>query len=218
MSLLDNQGTQNPATKYIKFSGKTGKFGWYDKETKQNNELDYPLSFIALTDMPSVSGGYTDSQGNYVSIYSNMVNDLKNILTVKDQKNNQIARGIWADIKDTVKVNGGKFQINVYAILKDELVNFQFTGASLSAWINKSKGDMILVDETKEEKKGAVVYYVPVFKSRELTGQESEAVMMSTHINQVKEYKASLGNNVSYTETVEEIPTPEETKYEDSPF
>jgi len=217
MGLLDNQGVKNPAKKFIRFSGKTGRFNYWDGE--KNVDVEYPVSFVALSDLASVSGGYTDSQGKYVSIYSNMVTDQRHILTVKDQKGTPIARGVWAEIKDKVKSSGGKFCINTLAVMDDEIVCFQFTGSSLSAWINKPKGDMIVCDSNSQEKKGAVTYYVPVFKARNITENEETDIMASDFVEQVKSYKESLSAPVSYAEPIDDVPAPEEERtYESSPF
>lgn len=136
-------GTSSPITKYISFSGSTGKINYYDKESSKNVEMD-SLSLIVLDTRASISGFSESHQGG---ISSNLVKDTTKdsmkVIAFKNGKPSDIAEGIYKDIKDKVKDKGGKFTTNVIAMadLGDgmQMVNVQLSGAALSSWIDFTK-------------------------------------------------------------------------------
>lgn len=201
MPLLQKSGTQNPAEQYIAFSGADGSFNYWDKDKKEKVAVPMPIEFISLAELPSVTGGYKDSAGKYISIYSNIVADINQMMTVKDSMGNEIARGNWADIKEKVKAKGGKFCLNIFAIHDDSVVVFKVAGAALSAWINKSPGDNIAVADTEQHVNGAITYYSPIFISKEISKEETAELVKSELVTSVDEYVNSLElNGTSITE------------------
>lgn len=178
------EGTKNPASKFISLSGKTGKFGYWDKEKQATIELEYPINFLPL-DILSTIKGYHGSLEK--GIYSNEVHNITSeILNVRCFDHGQIATGYYSDIKDKIKNVGAKFGYSVYGMFlsKDnepELVNFQLTGAALSSFIEYTKilkNDIykfaISIVGVESAKKGATDYFIPTFDSKEVSKESSE--------------------------------------------
>tara|TARA_R110000782_G_scaffold12246_2_gene36982 strand:+ start:1389 stop:2192 length:804 start_codon:yes stop_codon:yes gene_type:complete len=135
-------GTSSPIKNYLQFSASTGTFNYYDKELKERVELE-KLSIILLDSRGSVSGY---NQATKAQITSNLVADVgKEVLTVmswKDKKSTEIAKGIYKTIKPIVNPKGGKFTTNLICLADLgtgnglEISNLQFQGSSLNGWIN----------------------------------------------------------------------------------
>lgn len=166
---LSNPKPQNPCKKFIEFKGDSGIFQYWDKSAEKNVKLEYPVQFIVLDELSTISGYSEDCQSG---IYSNEIHNLKTqTLNVKSFKGRISIIGKYADIKGDVVDAGGKFCKSVYAGLINgnnlELVNFQLKGASFSGWVDKvvdvaHKG--VRVEKCLEGKKGKVVYQIPVFE------------------------------------------------------
>lgn len=134
-------GNASPIKKYIQFSGSTGEFSYYDKENKERVEVD-TVEIIVLDVRASITGFDSSTKAQ---ITSNMVaetgTEILKVSSWKDGKSNDIAEGLYKDIKDKVKVAGGKFTTNVICLCDvtgegREICNIQFQGSSLNGWIN----------------------------------------------------------------------------------
>lgn len=134
-------GTSSPIKKYVQFSGSTGTFSYYDKEAKERVEVD-EVEIIVLDVRASVTGYNSTSKAQ---ITSNLVaetgSEVLKVTSWKDGKSNDIAEGLYKDIKDKVKTAGGKFTTNVICLCDitgngEEVCNIQFQGSSLNGWIN----------------------------------------------------------------------------------
>lgn len=136
-------GSTSPIKKYISFSGSTGKINYYDKNRPDGDktvEFD-DLDIIVLDTRASVSGFSESHQGGIVS---NMVADTTKetlkVVAFSNGKPQDIAEGIYKEIKPTIAAAGGKFTTNVIALadLGDgmEMVNVQLSGAALNSWID----------------------------------------------------------------------------------
>jgi hypothetical protein len=133
-------GSKSPITKYISFSGSTGTFKYWDKNKKENVELD-EISIILLDTRASITG-FNENLG--VGITSNMVvntnkEELK-VVSFVNGKPNVLAEGLYADdVKPKLKNFGGKFTQNVICLADVgdglEVVNLQLTGVALGSWI-----------------------------------------------------------------------------------
>ena len=141
MSRTNRRGrTTSPIKKYLQFSGSTGTFRFYNKESKDRDELD-KLKIIVLDVRSSVTGYNSTTKSQ---ITSNMVAETgKEVLKVQsweDGKPTVIAEGLYKDIKDKVKTVGGKFTTNVICLTDvgngQEICNLQLQGSSLNGWIN----------------------------------------------------------------------------------
>ena len=105
-------------------------------------------------------------------IYSNEVKWIsKDELIVKPFKGNEIARGLYKDIKEKAKAAGGHYVKSIYIMLEDgEIANIQLKGAACQTWGDfTAKSKTRLVDEWvsvvgfDEAKKGSVKYTTPKF-------------------------------------------------------
>lgn len=182
-------GETNPAKKHIKF--KSGVFAYYDKEKEENVEVPMPLEFIAIDELSAISGWHEKSKSG---IYSNEVGSTQmDELVVKSFKGGELVRGLYSDIKDKCKAEGGRYEKSVYATMKNaegeiELVRFGFVGSSLSAWIEKEVNftrPKFTVSKTKDGEKGATKYKIPIFEISECTEEEwAEAVEVDKEVLQ----------------------------------
>lgn len=146
-----------------------------------------PVKFIAIGSMIGVGGGKMDGN-KFVAITSGIGAHIQKRLVVK-KDGETIATGKWADVKDIVKGNGGKFVSYVYAIMGDELVCFKMIGASLGAYFNKLEGDRIVVKEHKEEKTGGIKYNVPVFECTPIEDDEKAVIAEDENTKKFLAYK-----------------------------
>ena len=160
----------NPATKFIDWKSNEKAFSFYDKENKVNVPIPLPFRFLALDELHAVKGWSDSCQS---AIYSNEVKFIsKEPLTVKPFKGNEIAKGLYSDIKEKVKAAGAHYVKSIYIMLEDgSLANLQLKGASCQSWGDfTQKGrsrlpeEWVTIASAIEGKKGAVKYYTPDFK------------------------------------------------------
>lgn len=139
-------GSPSPIKRYLSFSGNTGLFTYYDKDKKENVEIE-ELSLIVLDVRASVTGY---NSGDKASISSNLVAAVGTeplvVQSWKDGKKHLIAEGLYKDIKSAVKDAGGKFTTNIIALADvgdgngEQIVNLQLTGSALNGWIEFVNG------------------------------------------------------------------------------
>ena len=200
---------QNPASKFISLSGKTGKFSYWDKEKSESVNLEYPIVFLPLDVLSTIKGF---SKKEMSGIYSNEVHNLgKEILTVKIFDKGQIAEGLYNKIKDSVKNQGGKYCRSVYAMMyfdeQPEIVNFQFIGASLGAWIEFENAHSIYdgavkITGVKPAKTGATEYFIPEFTTNTVS-KESTATAFELD-QQLQKYLTEYKSNQTSEEKPDE--------------
>jgi len=163
------QPQSNPATKFIDWKSNDKSFSFYDKENKVNVPIPLPFKFVTLDEMHTVKGWSDSCQS---SIYSNEVKFIsKEVMTVKPFKGNEIAKGLYSEIKEKVKAAGAHYVKSIYVMLEDgSLANIQLKGAACQSWgdfTNKNRtrlpDEWVTVKSATEGKKGAVKYYTPDF-------------------------------------------------------
>lgn len=165
MSVLDLGGNKerNPCKKFIRYSGGSGKFTYWDGEN--NQDIDLSKGFHFLAEMGCISG--FDEKSNS-GIWSNELYMTQGEFHVRS-KGGVIAQGKYQEIKDQVNAAGGKFTASVYALLDGEVVNIRLSGAGLGGWIGRpEQGSAYKLADLKPEKKGATNYFVPVFEIADL--------------------------------------------------
>lgn len=175
------QPQSNPATKFLSWKSNDQQFSYYDKELKENVAVPLPFKFLVLDELHAISG-WNDATSS--GIYSNEVKYIsKEIMTVKPFKGNEIAKGLYKDIKERVQAAGGHYVKSIYIMLVDgTLANIQLKGSAVQAWgefTQKSRSrlsdEWVEVSSAREGKKGAVKFYVPEFKyNKSLTANESK--------------------------------------------
>lgn len=186
-----NERIPNPSTRWHEWNGETGHPRYYDKELKANVDLTLPFEFILLDRLCTITGWHNPTEAG---IFSNEIRDTRDEpLIVRSFKMLEpIAEGFYADIKDKVKANGGKFTINMYIayapeVGKLELGSFRIHGAAMSAWFDfendKENRPLIYkkgirIASTLHGEKGSgkkkIEWEAPVFEFYDL--EEDEAV------------------------------------------
>lgn len=159
----------NPAKRFLEWKSNDKCFSFYDKEKKENVSVPLPFKFLVLDQLHTVSG-WNDATSS--GIFSNEVKFIsKQVMTVKPFKGNEIAKGLYADIKEKVKNAGGHYVKSIYIMLEDgTLANIQLKGSAVQQWgefTNKSLSrlpeEWVVVDKAIDGKKGAVKYTTPGF-------------------------------------------------------
>jgi hypothetical protein len=164
-----SQPQSNPATKFLSWKSNDKCFSYYDKEKATNVKVELPFKFLVLDELHTISG-WNDASSS--GIYSNEVKFIsKEPMTVKPFKGNEIAKGIYKDIKDKIVAAGGHYVKSIYIMLEDgSLANIQLKGAAVQKWgeftaktRSRLTDEWIIVKDTLEGKKGAVKFYTPNF-------------------------------------------------------
>lgn len=172
------QPQSNPATKFIDWKSNDKQFSYYDKENKENVLIPLPFTFLVLDELSTVKGWNDATQS---AIFSNEVKyTSKEVMTVKPFKGNEIAKGLYSDIKEKVKSAGGHYVKSIYIMLQDgKLANLQLKGSAVSAWSeftnsnrNRLADEWITVGKALDGKKGAVKFTTPEFKFQKSLSNE----------------------------------------------
>jgi len=208
----------NPATKFLSWKSNDKQFSYYDKETKENVLVPLPLKFLVLDEMHSISGWNDATQSG---IYSNEVKFIsKETMTVKPFKGNEIAKGLYKDIKEKVKSAGGHYVKSIYIMLEDgTLANLQLKGSAVQKWGEfTAKGkqrlvdEWVVVDKAVDGKKGAVKFTTPDFRFlQSITDAESE--LADECFNTLEAYMSTYLSKAEPIVIDEEFEEEEELKF-----
>jgi hypothetical protein len=173
------QPQSNPATKFIDWKSNEKCFSYYDKEEAKNVLIALPFTFLVLDELHTIKGWNDATSSN---IYSNEVKFIsKEVMTVKPFKGNEIAKGIYKDIKEKIVAAGGHYTKSIYIMLEDgTLANIQLKGSAVQKWgdfSQKTKSrfadEWVTVANVEEGKKGAVKFTTPLFSfQKSLTADE----------------------------------------------
>ena len=203
------QPQANPSTKFLDWKSNDKCFEYYDKERQEKVSVPLPFKFLVLDEMHTVSG-WNDASSS--GIFSNEVKFIsKEIMTVKPFKGNEIAKGLYKDIKEKIVAAGGHYVKSIYIMLEDgSLANLQLKGSAVQKWgeftqktRNRLPDEWVQVTKAIEGKKGAVKFFTPDF-SFERSITEDEAMQADEAFNILETYlKAYL---VKAEPIVEEIP------------
>lgn len=159
----------NPATKFIDWKSNDKCFSFYNKETSSNEQIPLPFKFLVLDEMHCIKGWNDATQS---AIFSNEVKFIsQETMTVKPFKGNEIAKGLYKDIKDKIVAAGGHYVKSVYIMLEDgTLANLQLKGSAVQKWgeftqktRNRLPDEWVQVATALEGKKGAVKFHTPEF-------------------------------------------------------
>lgn len=203
------QPQTNPASKFIDWKSNDKCFSYYDKETKENVSLPLPFKFLVLDELHTIKGWNDATQS---AIYSNEVKWIsKDELIVKPFKGNEIAKGLYKDIKEKVKSAGAHYVKSVYCMLEDgSIANLQLKGAACQSYgdftaktRSRLSDEWVEVSSAAEGKKGAVKYTTPEFKFQKCLS-DSEADLADEAFNILESY---LKTYLIKSEPVESIET-----------
>ena len=203
------QPQTNPASKFIDWKSNDKCFSYYDKETKENVSLPLPFKFLVLDELHTIKGWNDATQS---AIYSNEVKWIsKDELIVKPFKGNEIAKGLYKDIKEKVKSAGAHYVKSVYCMLEDgSIANLQLKGAACQSYgdftaktRSRLSDEWVEVSSASEGKKGAVKYTTPEFKFQKCLS-DSEADLADEAFNILESY---LKTYLIKSEPVESVET-----------
>ena len=181
---LSNPREASPVRKYFRLKGGTGEVTNWDKAASQEVKHSLPFRFVVLDTLTTV-GGFSESAGS--GIYANEVrNTTTDILRVRT-KNGVLMEGPYSEIKEKLKAAGGKYAASSYIAYKEgdewALGNIQFIGASLSAWLDYTRGVRITSDPGvaitgfEQRTKGRTEYHVPTFERLKVSDETLAAAV-----------------------------------------
>jgi hypothetical protein len=205
------QPTTNPAGKFFEWKSNEKTFVYFDKETKTNVTVPLPFKFLVLDELHTIKGWNDATESG---IYANEVKFIsRDEMVVKPFKGNEIARGLYKDIKEKAKAAGGHYVKSIYIMLEDgSIANLQLKGAACQAWGDfTSKGKQRLLDEWvsvvgfDEAKKGSVKYTTPIFGYLASIG-DAENDLANEAFNTLEAY---LKTYLAKAEAVTEVETEE---------
>jgi hypothetical protein len=192
-----------------------------------------PFTFILLDELHTIKGF---NEASEKSIYSNEVKDLKNQKLNVRMGKETIELGLYDEIKDAVKVKGGKYSKSCYIAYFDEnrllrIGNIMMTGSSLAGgkykdenkneieiggwmdFVSKNKNEVYkkAIVVTLEERvcvKGANKYRVPKFTLKEISEETNKKANLLDI--ELQDYlKAYFHKQSTNTEVVEDLITQE---------
>jgi hypothetical protein len=200
------QPQSNPATKFLEWKSNDQCFEYYDKEAQKKVQVPLPFKFLVLDELHTVKG-WNDATSS--AIYSNEVKYIsKEPMTVKPFKGNEIAKGLYKDIKEKVVSAGGHYTKSIYIMLEDGLLaNIQLKGSAVQKWgefTNKTRNrladEWVVVAKALEGKKGAVKFFTPEFGfEKSLT--KNEGLLADNCFNILEAYLNAYLKPVAVDET-----------------
>ena len=206
-----SQPTTNPATRFFEWKSNEKTFVYFDKDTKTNVTVPLPFKFLVLDELHTIKGWNDATESG---IYANEVKFIsRDEMVVKPFKGNEIARGLYKDIKEKAKAAGGHYVKSIYIMLEDgSIANLQLKGAACQTWGDfTAKSKTRLVDEWvsvvgfDEAKKGSVKYTTPIFGYLASLGG-AEADLADEAFNTLEAY---LKTYLAKAEAVAEVETEE---------
>lgn len=230
MSLLDENRPTNPAKHFI--NTKNGGLSYYDKETQSDVAVPTPFEFVVLDTCATVKG-WSGSQDT--GIWSNEVKRIgEQPFNVRTQ-NGPVASGLWKDIKDEVKADGGNFYSVIYLAAQGreglETQALLLKGAALNAWVEFSKKtnlktNKVVLSGWSDAKKGSVSYKVPVFEAvkledGELTEAKERAVELKQYHDEYFSYNPDKHNQETSAQkdkVITDVDDDEPINLDDIPF
>ena len=183
----------NPATKFFDWKSNDKCFSYYDKEKQENVLVPLPFKFLVLDELHTIKG-WNDATSS--GIFSNEVKFIsKETMIVKPFKGNEIAKGLYKDIKEKVVLAGGHYVKSIYIMLEDgSLENIQLKGSAVQKWgeftqktRNRLPDEWVIVSKYLEGKKGAVKFNTPEF-TFERSISDSEADLADEAFNILETY------------------------------
>lgn len=201
------QPQSNPATKFLDWKSNDKCFEYYDKEAQQKVQMPLPFKFLVLDELHTIKGWNDATESG---IYSNEVKYIsKEPMTVKPFKGNEIAKGLYKEIKEKVQSAGGHYVKSIYIMLEDgSLANIQLKGSAVQKWgeftqktKNRLADEWVIVSKAIEGKKGAVKFFTPDFGfEKSLT--KNEGLLADNCFDILESYLKSYLKPVLVEETV----------------
>ena len=218
-----SQPQTNPSTKFIEWKSNDKGFSFYDKETKENVAIPLPFKFLVLDELHTVKG-WNDASSSQIN--SNEVKFIsRDEMTVKPFKGNEIAKGLYKDIKEKIKAAGGHYVKSVYCMLEDgSIANLQLKGAACQSYgdftaktRSRLTDEWVVVAKAIDGKKGAVKYTTPGF-AFDKSLSESEADLADEAYNTLEAYLKTYLTKAEPIDTIAPIESDEVIDEDDLEF
>lgn len=179
---------ENPAKRFFEWNGGNGTLTYYDKETKENIEVERPFRFLVLDEVATVGGGVDEGDG-YIGYWSNAIRPRNARVTPFVVRSSHKGKsrieqtGIWADIK--ANLVGAKYIKGLYIgyFEGDELTlgYLKIRGAALTPWMDLAHihkqidvGAWQILKDSTTKKKGSNTYYEPIIEYIPTVKDETE--------------------------------------------
>ena len=217
------QPQTNPAQKFIDWKSNDKCFSFYDRENATNVSIPLPFKFLVLDELHTVKG-WNDASSSQIN--SNEVKFIsRDEMVVKPFKGNEIAKGLYKDIKEKIKAAGGHYVKSVYCMLEDgSIANLQLKGAACQSYgdftaktRSRLTDEWVVVAKAVEGKKGAVKYTTPGF-AFDKSLSESEADLADEAFNTLEAYLKTYLTKAQTTETIVPSETDEVIEDDDLDF
>jgi hypothetical protein len=218
-----SQPQTNPSTKFVEWKSNDKCFSYYDKEKKENVAINLPFKFLVLDELHTVKG-WNDASSSQIN--SNEVKFIsRDEMVVKPFKGNEIAKGLYKDIKERVKAAGGHYVKSVYCMLEDgSIANLQLKGAACQAYgdftaktRSRLTDEWVIVSKAVEGKKGAVKYTTPSFAFNNSLS-ESEADLADEAYNVLEGYLKTYLTRSEHIDAIVPSETDEVVEEDDLDF
>jgi hypothetical protein len=156
-----------------------GVFKFYNGD--EDELVKNPFTFVVLDERSGITG-WNDAIGG--RLWSNHIIDQSSeVLTVRCGKKT-VCKGLYADIKDSIRDNGGKYANYLYVAYKNEdgeysIGTLELSGSALGSWIEFSKDKpvtegSVTCTDFEQRKKGVVTFRVPVLESSGITPEADQ--------------------------------------------
>jgi hypothetical protein len=162
---------QNPAQRFMDWSGSRGELSYWDKEKSERIPVKLPFKFIVLDELHTITG-YSDADQS--GFWSNENRKTSDDFTVRTKRGVKYV-GPYKDGRSPAPLTpqGSKYTKSVYIAQKlgDEWVlsNLKLSGAALTAWIDlttkhRLEGKIVALVGSTEGTKGATKFQIPTFE------------------------------------------------------
>ena len=174
----------SPVAFTAEYKGESDMWSIYKMETKERVEKD-KFPFIVLEEKYSCMRGFNKFAQK--GIYSNMVSDTrKETMIVKLNGGEEIARGLYKEIKQKVDEKGGRYNKILFVYVDGiGIGKIYLAGGSLTGWfdlkkeVDLSEVPVIEQESARQESNNFGEYNIPVFRynapSKELKMKAEEA-------------------------------------------
>ena len=216
-----NSSLQNPSSRWFRWDGAEGHFSYWDREAKEEVDLENPVSFVLLDTTSTVAGWHERSKSG---IYSNEVRDTRTEpLVVKAKAGGVLGCGVYKEIREQIVAHGAHFVTNAYVGYVGEdgalaLGVVQFKGAALNAWVEFCSKNRKAVYEKAfkvtgalQGKKGKIVFFTPTLAVQELKQETAnEAWALDKQLQDYfKEYFSKPKSQAAQPAPAGEAPQPD---------
>lgn len=212
------ESVTKPCNVYLEWTSEEKLLTLYDKEQKKKIKIPKSKKYLVLKKLSAITG-WNDAQSS--GIYSNEVQDLRTQeLVVKFFSGGQVAKGLYNNIKDRIKVEGGKYMQSVYCYTEEgKIVCLNLKGGALGEWLeftqkakNRLLDEWFYIKDTEERKKGKTVYNVPIFSFDGTLSIEDDVKVEAAFNELDKYYKKYFSEKTIPDEAFEQPETPTEKR------